>query len=281
MTDLSDMPWNADPSETQPAPPTSKTASYADLLVMVAARDTEIERLRAALNLIGAPSPPNRLLTALEGHTVARAALSGNSSSVEMRPAASNLRIELQEWDRLADAQAVMRADSLTFGQVLTLRGNVMEKIIKAARAVVGGASPDETSVCHWLRSDRGDGNLSAFMEANCGVSFHVPVGLERKYRFCPACGKRTALLGHSPEEPKSPQGLKSIGFEPRGSQIALVMCFDSVENAQAARAKASDWIVRVPEKASSEDANVVQSLERADTAKEHIKRLSENGDGK
>lgn len=65
--------------------------------------------------------------------------------------------------------------------------------------------SADETSVCRWLRSDRGDGHLSAFVEANCGVSFRIPTGVERDYKFCPACGKRTAWLGSSPLEPVAP----------------------------------------------------------------------------
>lgn len=36
--------------------------------------------------------------------------------------------------------------------------------------------------------------------------------------------------------ETKSLQGLKSISFEPRGSQFALIVCFDSIEHARAAR---------------------------------------------
>lgn len=66
---------------------------------------------------------------------------------------------------------------------------------------------PDETSVCRWLRSDRGDGHLSVFVEGNCGVSFRIPTGMESDYKFCPACGKRTAWLGSSPLEPSEPLG--------------------------------------------------------------------------
>lgn len=61
---------------------------------------------------------------------------------------------------------------------------------------------PDETSVCKWLRTNRGDGHPSEFVEANCGVSFRVQIGTVSEYRFCPSCGKRTVLQGSS-EEPE------------------------------------------------------------------------------
>ena len=74
--------------------------------------------------------------------------------------------------------------------------------LTRAIRNALERRFPVETTVCRWLRSDSGDGHLSAFVEANCGVSFHIPKGTERGYKFCPACGKQTAWLGSSPEEP-------------------------------------------------------------------------------
>lgn len=91
-------------------------------------------------------------------------------------------------------------------GYRLTLGFETLAEVSEAHQAIADlkiGAV--ETSVCRWLRSDRGDGHLSAFVEANCGVSFRIPTGVERDYKFCPACGKRTAWLGSSPEEPTEP----------------------------------------------------------------------------
>lgn len=76
-----------------------------------------------------------------------------------------------------------------------------------------------ETTVCRWLRSDRGDGHLSAFIEANCGVSFNVSLGLEREYRFCPACGKRTVLQG----SPLEPSELQRCSWTDNGSPCIYV----------------------------------------------------------
>lgn len=47
-------------------------------------------------------------------------------------------------------------------------------------------------------------------------------------------------------------QGLKSISFEPRGTQWALIVCFDSIENAQVARPCITNALLKqsFPEKA-------------------------------
>lgn len=51
--------------------------------------------------------------------------------------------------------------------------------------------------------------------------------------------------------EPPAAQGLQSIGFEPRGSQFAMVACFDSMENAQTAREAFTRAVFAPPPKGS------------------------------
>lgn len=111
----------------------------------------------------------------------------------------------LREWDRGGEGSytgrsIALRVTYVLFGGRFGIEDGYVVMGLDGVRHAV------ETSVCRWLRSDRGDGHLSAFVEANCGVSFRIPTGAERDYKFCLACGKRTAWLGSSPEEPTEPQ---------------------------------------------------------------------------
>lgn len=56
----------------------------------------------------------------------------------------SNLRSALAEWDRLSYPRDVMRAEGITFGDVLTLRGNAIERLIEAVRQALSGDSSED-----------------------------------------------------------------------------------------------------------------------------------------
>lgn len=53
----------------------------------------------------------------------------------------SNLRSALAEWDRLRYPKDVMRAEGISFGDVLTLRGNAVDRLIEAVRESLSGDS--------------------------------------------------------------------------------------------------------------------------------------------
>jgi hypothetical protein len=82
------------------------------------------------------------------------------------------------------------------------------------------------------LRAISRPGDAAAFEEymAARGVPFETKPLHEREPPHCPTC--ECGL----PVEMAAAQGLNSVSFEPRGNQVALILCFDTLEHAKQAR---------------------------------------------
>lgn len=129
----------------------------------------------------------------------------GNAGESPPRLLSSNLeslRAAVTEWDSLADAREAMMRENVSFGQLLTMRGNAMDRIIKAARTALSGDSSD------------GDISIDAVIEQEIAESYSVETSCRYEAAVGSVCNKCGRIHDFGPNRCAECQTPRLCGVE-------------------------------------------------------------------